>query len=47
VQACLALPNPSLIGASGIAFLDRYLKGQASLLLAGNSAGLYAWQHAP
>jgi predicted dienelactone hydrolase len=47
VQACLALPNPSLIDAYGIAFLDRYLKGQVSPLLAGNGAGLFAWQHAP
>jgi predicted dienelactone hydrolase len=47
VQACLALPNPSLIDAYAIAFLDRYLKGEASPLLAGNGAGLFAWQHAP
>jgi predicted dienelactone hydrolase len=47
VQACLALPNPSLIDAYGIAFFDAYLKQQSSSLLVGNGAGLLAWQHAP
>ena len=47
VQACLALPDPSLIDAYGIAFLDRFLKGQSSPLLEENGAGLLAWEHAP
>jgi dienelactone hydrolase len=47
VQACLALPNPSLIDAYGIAFLDWYLRGVASPLLAGNGAGLLDWEHSP
>ncbi len=47
VQACLALANPSVIDAYGIAFLDAYLKGRFSPLLTGDGAGLFAWQHAP
>jgi hypothetical protein len=47
VQACLALPNPSLIDAYGIAFLDTYLKGRFSPLLSGNGIGLFDWQHQP
>jgi predicted dienelactone hydrolase len=47
VQACLLLPDPSLIDAYGIAFFDAYLKGRFSPLLAGNGAGLLDWEHAP
>jgi len=47
VQECLALPNPSLIDAYGIGFLDTYLKSRSSPPLSGNGAGLLAWQHAP
>lgn len=47
MQACLALSNPSLIDAYGIAFLDTYLKGRLTPLLNGDGAGLLAWQHAP
>jgi predicted dienelactone hydrolase len=47
VEACLALPDPKIIDAYGIAFLDLYLKGASSPLLAGSGAGLLAWQHSP
>lgn len=47
VQACLALPNPSLIDAYAIAFLDAYLKGRFTPLMSGSGAGLLDWEHTP